>query len=135
MEWLLSIIAAFLGALLGNWFALGRDLRKERNDARYPIWKWLDAHGSGLGENLPSDQDQLKEALQKYKSVVRAREWKRYLHHINAIREIREPFAPKNYNATVGKYTRDRDPTRDELVLIAKHWRRIVHLTRHRKFM
>ena len=37
----LSIITFLLGLLLGNWLAIGRDKRKEFNEAAAPIRDWL----------------------------------------------------------------------------------------------
>jgi len=36
-----SIVTFFLGLLLGHWLALGRDKRKEFNEAAQPVRDWL----------------------------------------------------------------------------------------------
>lgn len=38
---LISLLTFFLGLLLGNWLAIGRDKRKEFNEANAPIRAWL----------------------------------------------------------------------------------------------
>ncbi|UTD54907.1 hypothetical protein [Halomonas sp. MS1] len=134
-EWILGILAGLIGAFIGNWFALGRDLRKERNDARYPIWKWLDANKPDYGEKTPFDEGSLNEALQKYKNVARETEWARFKQHHESIKEIRKRYAPSGRDLCGQPVDRERDPKSNELESIKYHWSRMVQITRHRKII
>lgn len=71
-----SLVSLVVGGFLGNWLAIGRDRRKERNEARLPIWMAIDnakpSKASGLlhRSKLPKNDD-----IQVYRARVSRREY------------------------------------------------------------
>lgn len=64
---LVSFLTFLLGLLLGNWLAIGRDKRKEFNEATTPIRGWL------LGE---------KDDPNPYTARPSAQEFDRFIHYL-----------------------------------------------------
>ena len=132
MQIFLSLISGIIGALIGSWLAFGFELRRERNDARYPVWEWFESREPNEGENLPTFENEFGPKLRKYKSTVTAKEWSKYLKHSESIRKINALFTEKERDIYGQDSRNGEPPAQDDLKKIESHWNKIIHITRHR---
>lgn len=82
---LLSLLTFFLGLILGHWLAIGRDKRKEFNEAVIPVRAWLlrEKEAPNPYSRLPSEEE-----LDLFIHYLRP--WQRiaFLKHLKSYKEL-----------------------------------------------
>lgn len=115
---LISFLTFFLGLLLGNWLAIGRDKRKEFNEAATPVRGWL------LGvrdQPSPYDRCPSEQEMDRFVHYLFAWQRTRFLKHLKKYRELHHALQVQD---SVGQvfYSSDSE-IRDELNELFKYTR------------
>ncbi len=138
--WVVSILTAALGGAIGgiivgiviHILSTGRDRRKERNEARLPIWGWFKDTPPGNGTQLSEFKHHHKNDLKKYEYQVPKSEWRKFQKHYDAIHDLSKKVRSAGFEITTYTQVHAVELTQAELGKVSKHWRAIIRLTRHR---
>ncbi|KIN13503.1 hypothetical protein [Halomonas sp. KHS3] len=131
--WVIPTLTACIGGLVVHWVSKGRDRRKERNEARYPIWRWFKGTPPGNGTQLEEFERHHEQDLHKYEYQAPKSEWRKFKKHYDAIDELRKKVRTGHLDIADFSEIPAVELTQPELDKVFKHWQKIIKLTRHRK--
>ncbi|MGP5325900.1 hypothetical protein [Vreelandella titanicae] len=139
--WFVPTLTAALGGTIGgiivgiaiHLLSTGRDRRKERNEARRPIWVWFKDTPPGDGTELSEFEAHHKNDLNKYEYQAPKSEWRKFKKHYDAINLLRKKVRSSSLDIETFTQIHAVELTQAELDKVSNHWRAILRLTRHRK--
>ena len=135
--WVIPTLTACIGGIIGglvvHFVSTGRDRRKERNDARYPIWRWFKDNPPGNGTQLKEFEQNYEQELKKYEYQSPKSEWRKFNKHYNKINNLQKKVRSGGWDLSNMQRTTSVALSRPELDQVSMHWKAIIKLTRHRK--
>ncbi len=125
------MLGTAFGALLGNWLAIGRDKRRERNAARLEVWQFLNREDTRR-TFLDTRKFSNDEPIVRYQTVVSTKEWQQFQHHLHEIKRIRALEKLGEYVPDTGGVPVLRAQTDEEKEMINAHWEKLLDRSKPR---